>query len=64
MCNFAQRSEAFTGGPIKAGLVGNSKNMNEQYNQIGKRNCSLTDQLDFAEFSGDNNPMYIDPLEA
>ena len=38
--------------------------MNESYIQIGKRTFSLTDQLDFADLSGDNNPIHIDPLEA
>jgi acyl dehydratase len=32
--------------------------------KLGRRTYSLTDQERFAEFSGDFNPLHLDPVEA
>ena len=41
-----------------------TNNMTGTFTQIGKRKFSLSDQLDFSDFSGDINPIHIDPIEA
>lgn len=49
----------FSKGGLKA-----TNSMTGTFTQIGKREFSLSDQLDFSDFSGDINPIHIDPLEA
>lgn len=45
-------------------MTGNNKEKNEFGKLLKSRVFTLKDQIDFSEFSGDKNPIHINPLEA